>query len=48
MRDDGGGTGARYAGQRQLAASIADAVVDYLEEYERRTDAAADSGLSAR
>jgi N-acetylmuramoyl-L-alanine amidase len=35
-------------GQRQLAASIADAVVDYLEEYERRTDAAADSGLSAR
>jgi N-acetylmuramoyl-L-alanine amidase len=36
------------AGQRQLAASIADAVVDYLEEYERRTDAAADSGLSAR
>ncbi len=43
---------ARYlasaAGQRQIAASIADAVVDYLQEYERRTDAAADSGLSAR
>ena len=43
---------ARYmsskTGQRQLAASIADAVVDYLEEYERRTDAAADSGLSVR
>ena len=35
-------------GQRQLAASLADAIVDYLEEYERRTDAAADSGLSAR
>ncbi len=43
---------ARYlasaAGQRQIAASIADAVIDYLEEYERRTDAASDSGLSAR
>jgi N-acetylmuramoyl-L-alanine amidase len=43
---------ARYmastVGQRQIAASIADAVVDYLEEYERRTDAAADSGISAR
>lgn len=35
-------------GQRRLATSIADAIVDYLEEYERRTDAAADSGLSAR
>lgn len=43
---------ARYmasaAGQRQIAASIADAIVDYLQEYERRTDAAADSGISIR
>ena len=39
---------ASVSGQRQVAASIADAVVDYLSEYERRTDATADSGLSAR
>jgi N-acetylmuramoyl-L-alanine amidase len=39
---------ASAAGQRQIAASIAEAVVDYLQEYERRTDAAADSGISAR
>jgi N-acetylmuramoyl-L-alanine amidase len=39
---------ASLTGQRQIAASIADAVVDYLKEYERRTDATADSGLSAR
>jgi N-acetylmuramoyl-L-alanine amidase len=39
---------ASVLGQRQIAASIADAVVDYLEEYERRTDAAADSGISTR
>jgi N-acetylmuramoyl-L-alanine amidase len=39
---------ASVSGQRQIAASIADAVVDYLKEYERRTDATADSGLSAR
>ncbi|HEX2451938.1 MAG TPA: N-acetylmuramoyl-L-alanine amidase [Gemmatimonadales bacterium] len=39
---------ASVSGQRRLAASIADAVVDYLQEYERRTDATADSGLSAR
>jgi hypothetical protein len=28
--------------------SVAEAVVDYLLEYERRTDAVADSGISAR
>jgi N-acetylmuramoyl-L-alanine amidase len=39
---------ASLVGQRQMAASIADAVVDYLVEYERRTDAAADSGISTR
>jgi N-acetylmuramoyl-L-alanine amidase len=39
---------ASVKGQRQMAASIADAVVEYLLEYERRTDATADSGLSAR
>jgi N-acetylmuramoyl-L-alanine amidase len=33
-------------GQRSLANSIADAVVDYLLEYERKTDAAADSGVT--
>jgi len=33
------------AGQRAMAASIADAVVDYLLEYERKTDAA-DSGAA--
>jgi len=30
-------------GQRKLAAALADAVVSYLHEYERRTDAGADS-----
>lgn len=34
------------AGQRRLANAIADAVADYLLEYERKTDAAADSGAS--
>lgn len=34
------------AGQRRLATALADAVVDYLLEYERKTDAAADSGAS--
>lgn len=34
------------AGQRRLASALADAVVDYLLEYERKTDAAADSGTS--
>ena len=31
------------AGQRKLAAALADAVVSYLHEYERRTDSGADS-----
>jgi N-acetylmuramoyl-L-alanine amidase len=31
-------------GQRSIASAIADAVVEYLLEYERKTDAAADSG----
>jgi N-acetylmuramoyl-L-alanine amidase len=43
---------ARYlasaAGPRPIAVSVAEAVVDYLLEYERRTDAVADSGISAR
>ncbi len=34
------------SGQRTLASSIADAVIDYLLEYERKTDAAADSGVA--
>jgi N-acetylmuramoyl-L-alanine amidase len=33
-------------GQRSLASAIADAVVEYLLEYERKTDAAADSGTA--
>jgi N-acetylmuramoyl-L-alanine amidase len=33
-------------GQRRLASALADAVVDYLLEYERKTDAAADSGVA--
>jgi N-acetylmuramoyl-L-alanine amidase len=32
--------------QKALAASIADAVVEYLREYERKTGTAADSGIS--
>ncbi|HZE74298.1 MAG TPA: N-acetylmuramoyl-L-alanine amidase [Gemmatimonadales bacterium] len=34
------------SGQRAIASSVADAVVDYLLEYERKTDAAADSGTA--
>jgi N-acetylmuramoyl-L-alanine amidase len=34
------------AGQRSTASAIADAVVDYLLEYERKTDSAADSGTA--
>ncbi len=34
------------SGQRTLASSITDAVIDYLLEYERKTDAAADSGVA--
>jgi N-acetylmuramoyl-L-alanine amidase len=33
-------------GQRRLASALADAVVVYLLEYERKTDAAADSGVA--
>jgi len=33
-------------GQRSIANAIADAVVEYLLEYERKTDAAADSGTA--
>ena len=33
-------------GQRSIASAIADAVVEYLLEYERKTDAAADSGTA--
>jgi len=34
------------AGQRSIASAIADAVVEYLLEYERKTDSAADSGTT--
>jgi len=34
------------SGQRAIASSVADAVVEYLLEYERKTDAAADSGTA--
>jgi len=33
-------------GQRSIASGVADAVVEYLLEYERKTDAAADSGTA--
>jgi len=33
-------------GQRSIASAIADAVVEYLLEYERKTDSAADSGTA--
>jgi N-acetylmuramoyl-L-alanine amidase len=35
-------------GQKSLAAAIADAIVAYLLDYERRSDASADSGRKAR
>jgi N-acetylmuramoyl-L-alanine amidase len=34
------------AGQRSIASAVADAIVEYLLEYERKTDAAADSGTA--
>ena len=34
------------SGQRAIASSVADAVVEYLLEYERKTNAATDSGTT--